>query len=166
MAVAIKKEIRYSNSPISKKVKPGGRRVVSSALVKPGVSNLVPKIHVKRGDMVMLISGPKKEGKYESSLKKKLDARNAWKGQVGKVLSVTPASGKIVIEGVNMVTRATKQKSVSGEHGFVRKEGAVFASRVMLYCGACKKPTRVKHKIDEKGKKSRVCKHCSEAFDA
>src|SRR5581483_923797 len=118
-----------------------GRRVVSEALVKHGVSNLVPKVHVKRGDMVILISGPKKDGKYEADLKKRLDERNAYKGQIGKVLEVMPAEGKIKVEGVNMVTRGTKQKAFGGQSGLVRKEGAMFASRVMLYCSACKKPT-------------------------
>lgn len=166
MAVALKKETKFTKSPISTKVKRGGRRVVSEALVKHGVSNLVPHIHVKRGDMVMLISGPKKDGKYEPVLKKKLDKRNAWKGQIGKVLAVSPSTGKITIEGANMITRATKQRSMTGAAGLITKEGPLFASRVMLYCTACKKPTRVKHKFDDKGKKSRVCRHCSESLDA
>jgi large subunit ribosomal protein L24 len=163
MAVTHKKEIRYTKSPVSTKVKPGGRRVVSSALVKPGSSNLTPKLHVKRGDMVMLISGPKKDGKYDADLKKRLDERNAYKGQIGKVLSVSPATGKVIIEGVNMVTRHQRQRGLT-QAGLVRKEGPVFASRVMLYCTACKKPTRVKHKV-ENGKKTRVCRHCNEGFD-
>jgi large subunit ribosomal protein L24 len=158
-----KKETRYTKSAISKKVKPGGRRVVSTAIVKKGVTNLVPKIHVKRGDTVVLVSGPKKDGKYDADLKKRLDERNAYKGQIGKVLSVSPTTGKIVIEGVNMVTRATKQRSFGGPSGLVRKEASLFASRVMLYCTSCKKPTRVKHKI-ENDKKVRVCRHCSQAI--
>ena len=161
MPVAQKKEIRYTKSPISQKTKPGGRRVVSEALVKRGTTNLTPKLHVKRGDMVVLVSGPKKDGKYDPQLKKRLDERNAWKGQVGKVLSVSPTTGKIVVEGVNMVTRATKQRTYGGQSGLVRKEGPLFASRVMLYCASCKKATRVKHKL-ENGKKSRVCRHCSQ----
>jgi large subunit ribosomal protein L24 len=165
MAVAHKKELRYTKSPISKKVKPGGRRVVSEALVKQGVTNLVPKIHVKRGDMVMLVSGPKKDGKYEPDLKKRLDERNAYKGQIGKIKSVSPTEGKIVIEGVNMVTRATKQRGMS-QAGLIRKEAAIFASRVMLYCADCKKPTRLKHKQLENGKKTRVCHHCKQGFDS
>ena len=163
MPVAQKKETRYTKSPISKKIKPGGRRVVSEALVKSGSTNLTPKLHVKRGDMVVLVSGPKKDGKYAPEMKKRLDERNAWKGQIGKVLSVSPSTGKITIEGVNMVTRATKQRSFGGQSGLVRKEGAVFASRVMLYCTSCKKPTRVKHKV-ENDKKSRVCRHCNQAI--
>lgn len=158
-----KKEIRYTKSAVSKKVKPGGRRVISSAIIKKGVTNLVPKIHVKRGDTVVLVSGPKKDGKYDADLKKRLDERNAYKGQIGKVVSVSPTSGKIVIEGVNMVTRATKQRSLGGASGLVRKEAAIFASRVMLYCTSCKKATRVKHKIDG-DKKVRVCRHCSESI--
>lgn len=165
MPVAQKKETRYTKSPISKKVKPGGRRVVSEALVKRGVTNLTPKLHVKAGDMVVLVSGPKKEAKYDADMKKRLDERNAYKGQVGKVISASPTTGKIIIEGVNMVTRATKQRSMTGQAGLIRKEGPVFASRVMLYCTSCKKPTRVKHKI-ENDKKTRVCRHCSQAFDA
>jgi large subunit ribosomal protein L24 len=164
-----KKELRYSKSPISKKVKPGGRRVVSSALVKHGVTNLTPKCHVKRGDMVMLVSGPKKDGKYEPELKKRLDERNAYKGQIGKVLNVNVESGRLTIEGVNMVTRANKQRGMT-QAGLVRKEAAMFASRVMLYCSDCKKPTRVKHKIERDKttnrvtKKSRVCHHCQGEF--
>ncbi|HEY9792848.1 MAG TPA: 50S ribosomal protein L24 [Candidatus Obscuribacterales bacterium] len=163
MAVAHKKETRYTKSPISRKVKRGGRRVVSEALVKHGVTNLVPNVHVKRGDTVILISGPKKDGKYEADLKKRLDERNAYKGQIGKVLSVSPEEGKITVEGVNMITRHQKQRGVGQQAGMMRKEGPLFASRVMLYCNACKKPTRVKHKI-ENGKKSRVCRHCAEGF--
>jgi large subunit ribosomal protein L24 len=165
MAVAHKKETRYTKSPISKKVKPGGRRVVSEALVKQGVSNLVPKVHVKRGDMVMLISGPKKDAKYEPELKKRLDERNAYKGQIGKVKSVSPATGKVIIEGVNMVTRAQKQRGMT-QAGLVRKEAPIFASRVMLYDSVAKKPTRVGHKTLENGKKVRISKRSGEVLDS
>jgi large subunit ribosomal protein L24 len=167
MAVAQKKkQTRYTKSAISKKVKPGGRRVVSTALVKKGSTNLTPKLHVKRGDTVVLVSGPKKDGKYDPDLKKRLDERNAWKGQVGKVVSTSPTTGKIIIEGVNMVTRATKQRAFGQTAGLIRKEGAIFASRVMLYCTSCKKPTRIKHKVEENGKKTRVCRHCSQGIDS
>lgn len=150
MASAAKLQTRYTKSPIAKKIKFGGRTVVSEALVKPGVSNLIPKLHVKRGDMVMLISGSEKTGK----------------GKTGKVLNVFPAKGKIVVEGINMITRATKQKSVMGKSGLITKEGPIFASRVMLYCTACKKTTRIRHKQAEGGKKTRICTHCQQAFDS
>jgi large subunit ribosomal protein L24 len=149
MAYTQKKEIRFSPQPISKKVKMGGQTVVSKALVKSGSTNLTPKIHVKRGDMVMLISGSKQAGR----------------GEIGKVLNVFPKTGKVVVEGLNMITRATRQRSVTGQSGLIKREGPVFASRVMLYCTSCKKPTRVRHKIAE-GKKARVCTHCQESFDS
>jgi large subunit ribosomal protein L24 len=169
MAVVHKRELRFTKSPIAKKIKAGGRIVVSEAFIKQGSTNLVPKIHVKRGDMVVLISGPKRDGKVPSGIRKRLDARNAYKGQIGKVLAVSPSTGRITIEGVNMITRATKQKGAAAgaaDSGLIRREAALYASRVMLYCNACKKPTRVKHKIDENGKKGRICRHCSEAFDS
>lgn len=148
MAVARKRETRYSKAPIAKKHKMGGRVVVSEALVKKGSSNLIPKMHVKRGDMVMMISGSKEAGK----------------GKTGKVLNVFPSTGKVVVEGLNIITRATKARSINAKSGLVKKEGPIFASKVMLYCTACKKPTRIRHKVEAQ-KKVRVCAHCKEAID-
>jgi len=150
MTQAAKREIRYAKAPLTKKVKMGGRLVVSEALVTKNATNLVPHLHVKRGDMVILISGAKKAGQ----------------GQTGKVLNVFPKEGKIVVEGINMITRATKQRSAMGKSGLIKKEAPIYASRVMLYCTACKKPTRIKHKLLDGGKKTRICRHCNEAFDA
>lgn len=147
---ATRRNVRYAKAPISKKVKMGAKIVVSSAFVKQGVTNLIPKVHIKKGDMVMLMAGSEKTGR----------------GKTGKVANVFPKTGKVVVEGINMVTRATKQKSVTGQSGLIKKEAPIFASRVMLYCTACKKPTRIKHKVADNGKKTRICKHCSEAFDA
>jgi large subunit ribosomal protein L24 len=141
---------RFSNSPIKQKMKFGGAKVVSRALVKEGVTNLAPKIHVRSGDMVVLMSGSDKAGV----------------GKTGKVLNVFPKEGKIVVEGINMITRATKSKTAMGKSGLIKREGKIFASRVMLYCTSCKKPTRSASKVLENGKKSRACKHCSEALDA
>jgi len=162
-----KREIRYTKAPVAKKIRPGGRAVVSSALIKPGASNLTPKLHVKRGDMVMLVTGPSKTDKDRSAEdKKKLDAKNIYKGAVGKVLSVSPSTGKITVEGVNMVTHFNKQRSPMNKASISKKEGPIFASRVMLYCTACKKPTRIKHQLLDNGKKTRVCRHCNESLDA
>lgn len=143
------KEIRYTKRAVAKKIKLGGVKVVSEALIKPGSTNLIPKLHVKRGDMVILVAGSKEVGR----------------GQTGKVINVFPKTGKLVVEGINVITRATRGRSVSGQSGLIKKEGPIFASRVMLYCTSCKKPTRIKHKIVDKDKKVRVCKHCSESFD-
>lgn len=150
MAAATQRQIRHSNAPIKKKVKMGGVTVVSRALVKPSATNLIPKLHIKRGDMVMMISGSKEAGR----------------GKTGKVLNVFPQEGKIVVEGLNMITRHAKARSMGTKSGIVKKEGKIAASKVMLYCTACNKPTRVGHKVLDGGKKTRLCKQCNEAFDA
>ena len=70
-----------------------------------------------------------------------------------------PAQAKVVVEGVNMVTCHTKPRRQGEEGGIVRREAALYASKVQVVCPKCGKGTRVAHKI-ENGKKSRVCKHC------
>jgi large subunit ribosomal protein L24 len=111
----------------------GGRTVVSEALVRNGVSNLVPKVHVKRGDLVMLVAGSKEAGK----------------GKTGKVLKVFPRTGKIIVEGVNIITRATKPRSAVGKSGLIKKEAPIYASRVMLYSTKSKKPVRAEFRKKE-----------------
>ena len=145
------KKMRTSKAPIAKKVKMGGVTLVSEALVKDGVSNLIPKSHVKRGDTVMLITGSEQAGR----------------GKTGKVLSVLTKFGKVVVEGINMISRNTKARTAMSKSGIIQKEGPIFASRVMLYCSSCKKPTRIKHKMIDSGKKKvRVCLHCKESLDS
>ena len=142
--------VRYCKAPLSKKIKRDGITVVSEALVKKGVTNLVPKMHVKRGDVVILMAGSKKVGK----------------GKTGKVLSVFPKHGKIIVEGINVVSKASKPRTAMAQGGLIKKEAPIYASRVMLYCTACKSATRIKHKTLDNGKKTRECKKCGEAFDA
>jgi large subunit ribosomal protein L24 len=104
------------------------------------------KMHVRKNDTVMVISGK--------------DA-----GKRGKVLSTLPAEGKIVVEGVNMITRHVKPRSAQQQGGRVHQEGPLYAAKVMLVCPKCQKPTRIAHRILESGK-VRVCKRCGETFDA
>ncbi len=151
MATAEKtqKSISYCQAPLAPKVKKGGKTVVSQALIKRGATNLVASVHVRRGDTVMLMSGSKTVGK----------------GKTGKVMEVLRAEGKIVVEGINLVTRASKAKTAMGKGGLIKKESPIFASRVMLFCTSCKNTTRIKHKLLENGKKARVCKKCGESLD-
>lgn len=127
------KPVRYTKAPVAKKVKMGGRTIVSGAFVKAKASNLVPKIHVKRGDLVMLVSGSKEVGK----------------GRTGKVLAVFPETGKIIVEGINISTRATKPRTAMGKSGLIKQEAPIFASRVMLYSTKSKKPVRAEFRKKE-----------------
>lgn len=98
------------------------------------------KVHVKSGDTVKVISGK--------------DA-----GKEGKVLAVSPKEGKVIVEGRNMVTKHVKPRRQGEQGGIVKAEGAMYASKVMLVCPKCSKPTRIGHKI-EGDKKVRICKKC------
>ena len=149
-SVKTKAKVSYCKAPRSPKVKKGRRIVVSEALIKQGVTNLVPKMHIKRGDTVMMITGSKSVGK----------------GKIGKVLTVLASEGKVIVEGINLITKATKGRTAVAKGGLIKKEAPIYASRVMLYCTSCKNTTRIQHKVLENGKKTRICKKCNVAFDA
>ena len=97
-------------------------------------------MNVKKGDTVVVLSGKDK-------------------GKQGKVQTTIPSESKVVVEGVNMVTCHTKPRRQGEEGGIVRREAALYASKVQVVCPKCGKGTRVAHKIED-GKKKRVCKHC------
>ena len=81
------------------------------------------------------------------------------KGKEGKVLSADPKNGKVIVEGVLVASRHQKPRKQGEEGGIVKREAALYASKVQVVCPKCGKGTRVAHKI-ENGKKTRVCKHC------
>ena len=99
------------------------------------------KLHLRRDDTVVVISGKDK-------------------CKVGKVLRAMPKTGKVIVENVNVVARHTKPSGQGQPGGIIRSEGAIFASKVMLYCEKCNKATRISYKVAADGKKVRVCKHC------
>ena len=98
------------------------------------------QVHVKKDDKVIVISGDDK-------------------GKVGKVLEVSPSEGKVIVEGVNMVTRHVKPRKQGEKGGIVKVEGAMYACKVALYCSKCDQGVRVKHTVED-GKKVRVCAKC------
>ena len=104
------------------------------------------KIHVKKDDKVVVISGN--------------DA-----GTAGKVLKVEPETGRVFVEGANMVKKHQKARSQTDPSGIIEREGSIDASNVMLICPKCGKATRVAHKVNEDGSKDRVCKKCGAVID-
>lgn len=104
------------------------------------------KVHVRKGDTVLVISG-KDVGKQ------------------GKVLSVLPAKNKVVVEKVNVVKRHTRPSRAMPQGGILEKEAPINSAKVMLICNHCKQPTRVARKILNDGKKVRLCKKCQEIID-
>ena len=76
-------------------------------------------------------------------------------GKTGKVQKVFPVTGKIIIEGINVVTRHIKKQGTNPGQ-IVKMEKAIDASNVMLECPITKKPTRVWYVMqDEKGKQKK-----------
>lgn len=100
---------------------------------------MMNKVHVKTGDEVVVINGK-------------------YRGKRGKVMQVSPSEGKVIVEGVNIVTKHVKPKKMGEQGGLIKAESALYADKVQLICPKCGKPTRVGHKINADGKKVRVCK--------
>ncbi len=83
------------------------------------------------------------------------------KGKKGEVKSVNPAKNRVVVAGVNMVSKHTKP-SQNKQGGIVQVEAALDASNVALVCTKCKKAMTPKMQITADGKKVRVCRKCNE----
>ena len=81
------------------------------------------------------------------------------KGVKGKVIAVSPKEGKVLVEGANIIHKHVKARRQGDESGIIDAEGAIYASKVALWCDACKKGVRVKHVVKD-GKKIRVCAKC------
>ena len=103
-------------------------------------------MHIRSNDTVMVITGKDK-------------------GTKGKVLSVSPKTGKVVVEGVAIATKHQKPRQQGMPGGIVKKEAAIDASNVMVVCPKCGAPSRVGHKILEDGSKVRTCKKCGAAIE-
>ena len=103
------------------------------------------KVHVRKNDTVMVISGKDK-------------------GKTGEVLEVMPKTGKIRVSGVNIVSKHKKPIQANMQGGIRKEEAPIYSSKVMLYCTKCKNVTRINSKILEDGAKVRVCKKCGETF--
>jgi len=81
------------------------------------------------------------------------------KGKEGKILSADPKAGKVIVEGVNVASKHVKPRKQGEQGGIIKMETPIYASKVMVVCPKCGKPTRVAHKL-ENGKSVRVCKKC------
>ena len=100
-------------------------------------------LKIKKGDTVKVIAGKDN-------------------GKEGKVVSVDQKTGKVVVEGVNMITKHSKPSAANANGGIVQKEAPIDGSNVMLvYKG---KATRVGFDFKD-GKKVRVAKATGEVID-
>jgi|UniRef100_A0A7C3R3F6 large subunit ribosomal protein L24 len=87
------------------------------------------------------------------------------KGKEGLILKVDRSANRVIVENVNQIIKAIKPDQNHPQGGFLTRENYLGASRVMLICPSCHKPTRIAQSILSDGKKVRVCKHCQEHID-
>ena len=78
------------------------------------------------------------------------------KGKQGRVSKVISETGKVVVEGINVVKKHEKPSQKNPQGGIIEKEGSVHVSNVMLWDPKANKPTRVKVKVGADGKKVRL----------
>ena len=100
------------------------------------------KLHIKKGDTVYVNAGNDK-------------------GKTGKVLTVIPAKDRVIVEGVNVVSKHTKPNAKQPQGGIVKQEACIHVSNVQLIDPAQNKPTRVGYKFVD-GKKVRYAKKSGE----
>ena len=106
-------------------------------------------MHIKKGDTVVVLSGDDK-------------------GVQGEVIAVSREEGKVLVKGANIIHKHVKPRKQGESGGIIDAEGAIYASKVALYCPACKKGVRVKTEksVDENGTKTIkiLCAKCGKVF--
>ena len=105
-----------------------------------------PKFNIKKGDNVVVITGDDKD------LKKPR-----------KVLEVIVEKSRVLVEGVNIVTKHTKPTSQNTKGGIVKVEAPIAISNVMLWDAKAGAPSKIK-RTRENGKLIRVSKKSGEAI--
>jgi large subunit ribosomal protein L24 len=108
------------------------------------------RIQLKKNDQVKVIAGRDR-------------------GKTGRILDVDSATGRILVEHVNMIKKHTKKnpaKQIAG--GIAEKEASIAVSNVMILCSKCG-PARIGHHVTEtpggKARRTRVCRKCGQTFD-
>ncbi len=105
--------------------------------------NKQPKLHIRKGDTVKVLTGDDKD-------------------KTGKVLEILIAKNRAVVEGINMITKHQKPTAAKPEGGIKKTEGTVHISNLMLIDPATGKPTRTGRKLNEKQKLQRYSKKTGE----
>ena len=105
-----------------------------------------PKMHIKKGDTVIVLSGKEK-------------------GKKGKVLRILPGKNRAIVEAINFVTRHERPSQMNPQGGTLQIEAPMQASNLMVVCTKCDRPTRMSRRILDDGSKIRICKKCSETSD-
>ena len=101
------------------------------------------KLHIKKGDIVYVLAGEDR-------------------GKEGRVLKVLVQKQKALVEGINMVTKATKPNAQHPQGGLIKMEAPVHISNLSLIDPKSGKPTRISCRRNEKGELVRISKKSGE----
>ncbi|MFD1954046.1 50S ribosomal protein L24 [Paenibacillus thailandensis] len=104
------------------------------------------KLHVKKDDTVIVISGKDK-------------------GKKGRVIEAYPRENRVLVEGVNMVKKHTRPSQNNPQGGIIEQEAPIHASNVMHIDPKSGKVTRIGYKVLDNGKKVRYAKRSGEVID-
>lgn len=104
------------------------------------------KMHVKKGDNVKILCGKDK-------------------GKTGEIIRAIPQKQRVVVQGANMMKKAQRPTQQNPQGGILTIEAPLHVSNVMLICPNCKEATRTSKRVNEQGKKVRVCKKCNKDID-
>ena len=103
------------------------------------------KMHVTKGDLVRVVRGDDK-------------------GKEGRILRVFPKTGRVTIDGVNIVKRHRRARRAEEQSGIIEMPAPVHASNVMLLDPKSGAPTRTRRRIDEDGTKERLSAKSGDAI--
>jgi large subunit ribosomal protein L24 len=105
------------------------------------------KVRIKRDDKVKVLAGKDR-------------------GKIGKVMKIDKKKARVLVENINKVKRHAKPSAQNRQGGIIEKEASIDMSNVMVMCGKCMTPARIKMQILEDGQKMRICGKCREPLDA
>lgn len=103
-------------------------------------------MHVKKGDTVVVISGKDR-------------------GKKGKVLQTFPKENRVIVEGVNMVSKHQKANQKIQQGGIIHQEGPIHVSNVLLFDKKANQGVRVGYKVLDNGEKVRISRKTGEVLD-
>jgi len=117
---------------------------------------------IRKGDKVVVIAGDDlgAEGEVHSVVRAK------W-GKGRRSGELKPQSDRVIVAGANLIKKHQRRTgNVNTQFGIIEREAPIHVSNVMLICTRCGEPTRVAHRMNADGSRSRMCKKCGELIDA